>query len=155
METHLGQRIVLLARAAFPFAFAKPAISQVDSPSSIPGSYLRSCPSSSYSHQTGAITATCYKPNNSGTMTTQIYPADCAQGADISNVWGSLRCVAPAGSYGKLGAVPNGSYLLTCHQPTVTRFVHTARVLGALCAYNNPPDWPTGPSSGWSTSTVL
>jgi hypothetical protein len=47
---------------------------------------------------------------------TELYVSFCQPGADIENLDGYLQCPAKSGSWGYLGAAPNGSYQMSCNR---------------------------------------
>jgi hypothetical protein len=133
--------IVLLA--ALVVAISQPskqAHAQVETPSPIPGSYLASCPTSSYDIATQTITAQCYPINHQPLRASSLYYPACDP--SLQTPWnddGILHCFAPRGKMGDGGALPFGSYVATCGQFKVvvgrgplSRFY----TLYAQCSYN-------------------
>jgi hypothetical protein len=96
-----------------------------------PGSYVKSCSQIAYNAQTQILRANCPGPTPSQSTFSKIMGAGpafvvanpnelnisyCQPGADIENNDGWLQCAAKPGTWGYLGAVPNGSYQMSCNK---------------------------------------
>jgi hypothetical protein len=81
------------------------------------GTYLQSCQNVKFSG--GVLTAQCKTGYKNGLVVSTLEPEYCSPRSDIANVGGRLGCIAKAGTWGKGGATPNGSYKASCNNITV------------------------------------
>jgi CVNH domain len=105
------------------------------------GSYLQSCQNVEFSG--GVLKAQCKTGYKSNLNVSTLEPEYCSRRSDIANVDGRLGCIAKAGTWGKGGATPNGSYKASCRSITVEMAPRPT-----LQAWCDRPDSDGGPFKG-------
>ena len=97
------------------------------------GSYLLSCGDIKFDQPSQMLSARCRMiPDDGNSLAVSpslLHVSACDPGADIESLHGYLQCRARAGTWGEGGAVPKGSYQLSCFDLVV----QTGSLLTAFC----------------------